>query len=339
MNDPAKILIIRLKSLGDVVFTLPAVNLIQDNFPNARLTFLTSKENASIIGGFEAVDEIIGLDRVAFRRLDLRGIYANSVGLAARLRQQKFSVAIDLQGYCETALITWLTRAPQRWGSVYRAARAWAYTRGVTRKDSVHPAEWNLALLHQCGLGHRPVRNEFRLPESELQSARAFFVEHRYDLAKLTIYIQPFTSSPHKNWPLEKYLALALHWRKQGVQVIFGGGPSDRSVLEPMHAAGFPVSAGVPLLTTAGLMKLSTLVVGGDTGALHLAVAMDKRVVMVMNSNQPENTHPFGHPEWVVIPQVSQPGTGVEADVIIQAAAQAFAELGVSLPASHLRLA
>ena len=64
MDEPDRILVIRLKSIGDVVLTLPAVHLIRDNFPRARITFLTSKENVRLLEGFSPVDEVIGVDRV-----------------------------------------------------------------------------------------------------------------------------------------------------------------------------------------------------------------------------------------------------------------------------------
>ena len=83
------------------------------------------------------------------------------------------------------------------------------------------------------------------------------------------------------------------------------------------------------MLTTAGLMKLSTLVVGGDTGALHLAVAMGKRVVMVVNSTSP-GTFPFGHPDWAVTPRDSQPMAAIEVGTVVKACASALTELGGS---------
>ena len=67
-------------------------------------------------------------------------------------------------------------------------------------------------------------------------------------------------------------VALAGYWRARGWQVVFGGGPGDLTALEPARAEGFTVLAGQPRMTAAGLIKLSTVVVGGDTGFLHLAV-------------------------------------------------------------------
>jgi ADP-heptose:LPS heptosyltransferase len=116
------------------------------------------------------------------------------------------------------------------------------------------------------------------------------------------LFIQPFTSSSHKNWPLENYLAVAQHWQARGWQVIFGGGPGDRDRLELALDKRFIISAGVPLLVTGGLMQSSALVLGGDTGALHLAVALGRRVVMIMDSTAPGSAYPFQHPNWTVTP-------------------------------------
>ncbi len=99
---------------------------------------------------------------------------------------------------------------------------------------------------------------------------------------------------------MENYLAVARHWRNAGVQIILGGGPADQTALEPARREGFAVSTGVPLLITGGLMQLSTVVLGGDTGALHLAVAQGKRVLMLMHQATPGTSIPYQHPDWVI---------------------------------------
>ncbi|MBI5384612.1 MAG: glycosyltransferase family 9 protein [Verrucomicrobia bacterium] len=324
MNDVRNILLLRLKSIGDVVLALPAVNLVRDNFPQARISFLTSKENIAMVSGCAAVDEIIALDRAAYRRKDFKAICAGTFELVRRLRRERFSLAVDFQGYGETALLTWLTRAPRRWGSVYRRGRRWAYTQGVTRAANLHPVEWNRRLLIECGLKPMPARNEFVLPEAEIQSARQFLAAHGCDSAQPVLYLQPFTSSPQKNWPMEHYLALANHWRARGVQVMFGGGPADLAALEPARRAGFVVAAGVPRLTDAGLMKLSTLIVGGDTGFLHLAVALGQRVLMLMTLSGEGSAIPFGHPDWVVTPRSESPVAAIGLEKVVRASAEAF---------------
>jgi ADP-heptose:LPS heptosyltransferase len=329
MEPNRNILLIRLKSIGDILFTLPAVHQVREAFPEARISFLVSKEYAPLLAGFRGVDAVIALDRARFRRPNPVVILAQTFSLLRHLRQPKFSLAIDFQGYGETALLTWWSGAAQRWGTVYRAAREWAYTRGVSRDPDRHPAECFLSLLQAGGLRLAPIRNQFALPGSAAEEAHRFFLERGLDPARPTLFVQPFTSASHKDWPLERYLAAAGWWRHRGLQVLFGGGPADQTALEPARQAGFPASAGAPLLVTAGLMNLSTLILGGDTGLLHLAVAMDKRVVMIMGSSSPGSSHPFQHPNWTVTPANGQSLAAVATDAVNEACARALAELGV----------
>lgn len=326
MKTTERILLIRFKSIGDVLLTLPAVAAVRENFPAAKISFLVSKELAPIVEGFADVDDIIPVDRAAFRSKNPLTVCATGIRLFRELRRRKFSLAVDFQGYGETAWLARLSGARERWGSVYGRGRRWAYTRGVERDDALHVADWYLSLLRQCGLKIGAIRNEFVLPPPALDAARRFFAVQNLDAAKPALFIQPFTSTPRKNWPLENFLALAAHWRARGVQIIFGGGPSDRAALEPARAAGFPISAGVPLMVSAGLAKLSTVIIGGDTGLLHLAVAMDRRVIMLRPPNTPENSVPFRHPDWAIIPRGANSIADITTDTVIAACARAFSE-------------
>lgn len=328
MTAPQNILLIRLKSIGDVVFTLPAVNVVRDNFPAAKISFLTSLENAPLVAGFRGLDEIIPLDRAQLRQRNPFKSVPQFFRLLHRLQNGPFDLVVDFQGYGETAWLTRLTGAHQRWGSIYRPGSRWAYTLGVQRDDRLHHAERSLAVLAAGGLKIGAVRNDFFLPEASLTEARAWLAANRLDAAKPLIYFQPFTSTPHKNWPFENYLSLARHWHARGVQIIMGGGPADRPFLEQARQLGCVIPERLPRLTDAGLMKLSTLVIGGDTGFLHLAVALGKRVIMLVNPLVSSNAGPFGHPEWTVAPPLNQPIASIPLGKMIDTVGAALAETG-----------
>lgn len=316
-----QILLIRIKSIGDVIFTLPAISQVQAAYPDTRLSFLVSANLASLLKGFRDIDEVIALDRDRFRKGNVKTRISEALSLVRRLRQPRFSLTIDFQGYGETALLSWLSGARQRWGTIYARGRKWAYTHNVPRDSKVHPAEAHLGFLRACGLSTSPVRNEFVLPASDEEQARSFLVAQGFRLDMPLLLLQPFTSSPEKEWPLDHYLAIAQHWKEREWQVLFSGGPADRTKLQPASQRGFAVSAGVPLLVTAGLMKVANLVVGGDTGLLHLAVAMGKRVVMLMGNAGPGSCHPFGHPEWAVVPPPGKPVAALTKEAINEACA------------------
>jgi ADP-heptose:LPS heptosyltransferase len=322
------ILLIRLKSMGDVVLTLPAVNAIRENFPDAKITYLTSKENAGLLRGFREVNEVIAVDRTRLRGGNPLKVVPEFFGLLHRLRAGKFDLVVDLHGIGETGWLARITGAPKRWGFIYPDGRGRAYTRKIPHVAQVHPADGHLRMLEHCGLKIGAVRNEFVLPEAAVTEAQTWFAGHRLDPAKPTLYIQPFTSGAHKNWPLENYLAVARHWQAAGMQIILGGGSADRAALDPLRREGWAVSAGVPLLVTAGLMQLSTLMLGGDTGTLHLAVAEGKRVVMLILNQNPGAPVPFNHPEWAVVPEPGGTISDIQTGAVIAACAQAMGKSG-----------
>jgi ADP-heptose:LPS heptosyltransferase len=325
------ILIVRLKSIGDILFTLPAVHVVRQNFPSARIHFLVSKEHAPLLRGFSEVDEVIPLDRAVYSAKGMLPACAGTLQLLQRLRRPKFSLAIDFQGYGETELLTWSSGAAERWGSVYRKPRGWTYTRGVQRDNSLQIADWNLSLLRQCGLRIGEIRNEYNLPGEAVDEARRFFIANRLDPAKPTLFLQPFTSSPQKDWPLERFLELAGYWRLHQMQIIFGGGPSESARLQPARDAGYPVAAGAPLLVSAGLVKLSTLVVGADTGLLHLAVALGRRVVMLIQSGKRCSSYPFQHTDWTISPSVGKNVSAISTTSMIAATSGLLSDQRTSL--------
>jgi len=326
-----RILLIRLGSFGDVVFTLPAVHLVRRTFSNAKLTFLVYKEYAPLLQGFPRMDAVLTLDRKRYRSLNPITIGAETFSLLRHTVRSRFQLVIDFQCFGETAWLTWLTGAPQRWGSVYRPSRRWAYTHPVLRNPQLHPVEYDLDVLGKAGgLIPQRIDNEFIPPESTIEEARQFFRDHQLQLGHPTLFIQPFTGGAHKTWPLENYLATARHWRQRGLQVLFGGGPGDLAPLEPVRQAGFGIAAGAPPLLSASLVKLSNIILGGDTGLLHLAMALNKRVVMLIPSVHPGACVPFGRPEWTITPMNGSPVASIKPEAVNRACAEALAELGLA---------
>jgi ADP-heptose:LPS heptosyltransferase len=299
-DSPKKILLIRWKSLGDVLFTLPAFRSIRANFPDSHITYMTSREYTPLIEGFSGVDQIFPLDRAQFKRFGTGGI-KEAKRLWSGIIGTHYDLVVDFQGYGETAWLSWLTRAPERWGQVYRETRAKAYTRAVKRADTAHPVDEHLRFLSECGLKTRSPENIFSIPAEKKAAAEKLFQQFRLERNLPAVFIQPFTSSPGKNWPLDRWLELARRLRDMKIQVLFGGGPLDRTRLEAATMEKFPVAAGADILTSAGLAALCNVVVGGDTGLLHLATASGCRVITLENFGSTQC--PYAHPDWSIKPQ------------------------------------
>jgi ADP-heptose:LPS heptosyltransferase len=111
-----KILAIRLARLGDVVLLLPSLAGLKSRFPEAHLTVLTGSRCEPLIRMCPAVDEVIGVDRLAMRDGSAIAAIGEIAGLVRRIRKRRFDVAIDFHGLRETTALTGLSRATRRMG-------------------------------------------------------------------------------------------------------------------------------------------------------------------------------------------------------------------------------
>ena len=108
-----KILLIRLRLIGDVVFTTPIPRALKRAFPDAHLTYLVEPEAAAVVAGNPHLDEVIVVPRprgIARVLVDLR--------LARRLRRAQYDLVIDMHGGPRSAWLAWLSRAPRRIGAI-----------------------------------------------------------------------------------------------------------------------------------------------------------------------------------------------------------------------------
>jgi ADP-heptose:LPS heptosyltransferase len=106
-----KILLVRLRQIGDVVFTTPAIAALKDRFPSATLTYLVEPSAAPVVSGNSLLSEVI----VAPRRSGIRGLIGD-IALGRRLSRAGFEVAIDFHGGPRASLLTWLSGARHRIG-------------------------------------------------------------------------------------------------------------------------------------------------------------------------------------------------------------------------------
>lgn len=329
MKKYDKILLIQwINGIGDVIFTLPSYNVIRALYPEAELTYLVSKKYRPVIEGFAGLNKMLVFDRTVLKSKDLSAIYHLFRDLIQTLRQEKFDLIVDFTSSSESAWVAKLSGAPERWGILKknRYLRALKYTSVVEKKPGIQLGALYLSILKKGGIDTDIARNNYQLPKEAIDKALRWFQEHQLAPEKPTLFIQPFTFIPRKNWPLENQIELAQYWQNKGVQVIFGGASNERERLSPVETR-FPIAAGVDLMTTAGIMKQSSVIIGGDTGILHLATALGKRVVMLMGPTLPEQFGPYRHPEWAVRPVNSELMVNLSVKQVIEATEKAFQEV------------
>ncbi len=261
--------------MGDVIHALPAVATLKHSFPGARLSWAVEARWACLLEGNPFVDRVVPFDRRSLFRLPPAW---------RELRSQRYAFALDFQGLIKSAVVAAAARPDRIYGfhqSQAREAAAALFYSNRVRTQAAHVVDRNLELAAAAGAAG--ILYSFPLPagtpEGELP-------EGDFVLAC------PLAGWPGKQWPLERYSALAQMLRERlGLPLVVNG---------PENAAAALAQAGGAIIHLSGLRGLihatrrATAVVGIDSGPLHLAAALAKPGVAVFGPTDPARNGPYG---------------------------------------------
>lgn len=285
-----RFLVVRLTALGDILHTVPAVAALRKAHPKARIDWVVERKWAPVLEGSPALNEVI-----PFERRSLFGV----VECVERLRENRYTCAIDFQGLYKSSLLAALSGAPRRIGF----DRAWAREEGATMfytervaATGRHVAELNYSLAEQAGAA-RPLAPEYplRVPAGGAASVRS----RLQDLGVSGAYavVGPGASWRAKCWPPERFGEVCRELEtKQGLRVVVIHGPAEKSVAEEVLRAAAP--ARPTLLSTTieelmGLLAHARCLIAVDSGPLHLAAALGTPVVGLYGPTDPARNGPF----------------------------------------------
>ena len=293
--SPARILLIRLRLIGDVVFTTPLPGAVKRAFPSARLTYVVERPAAPVVAGNPFIDELIVIDKSrGWRRL------RDDARLALRLRRERFDLVLDLHGGPRSAWLTLATAAPTRIGYDIQGRRGF-YTRRVHRPRGLQPRhsvlnQWDLleAIDGWPGGPPDPARDAVVMapdPEAEA-SATAAMARAGISPESALIVVHVSAGNPFRRWPESAFVRLVtrLAGAAPDRRLVLSSGPSDREAADRIaaaareelgaDAAGRIVDCGeLNLAELRAVIARSRLFVGGDTGPLHVAATTSTPVV------------------------------------------------------------
>lgn len=301
------ILLVRLRLIGDVVFTTPLIAALRRHYPLARLTYLVEASAAPVVEQNPHLAEVIITTHTrGWTRL------RDDVRLARRLRRARYDVAIDLHGGPRSGWLTWASRAPVRVGYDV-PGRSWMYTRVVARPKSYRPRhavenQWALlsALSPACG---PPSRDTFpvQMWPSADDSARAtrFLADAGVSDADRVILLHVSAGNPFRRWPEAAFAnaAAELVRAADNRTILVTAGPSDRDaatrvVAQARLAAGSAdrrilLADNVSLGVLRALLDRAALFIGGDSGPLHVAATSRAPIVGIYGPTRPERSAPW----------------------------------------------
>ena len=287
MTEPG-LLVVRLGSLGDIVHTFPAVAGLHESFPGARIVWLTHPRWRTLVESSELASEIWEVESRS--SASLREIIP-------RIRKQQFTTAIDYQGLWKSAALPFLGRVPQRIGFSSQTIREFGvpvlYTDQV-RCRTVHIADQNGELSLRAG-ARNPVA-PFTMAVSTLQEAFVLQLLRSFSIDRYVV-LSPAGGWRSKCWPPERYGALCQHIRTQlGLRCVVNVGPGEDGFAAAVKAASGdaePIPYNGSLAQLMALLRNAQCVVGGDTGPLHLGVALGAPVVGLFGPTDPARNGPY----------------------------------------------
>ena len=304
-----KILLVRLRLIGDVVFTTPAVTAIRDAFPDAEITYLVEPSAAGVVRGHPGVDVV----RVVPHLRGWRRIAAD-LALARELRRASFDLVVDFHGGPRASLLTRATGAPRRVGYAIKG-RSWMYTEVVPRSADLRPRhsvenQWDLLAHLGRALPATPDRDRHRVRMDESPTAAAT-VEHRLAEAGIgpserIVVVHVSAGNPFRRWPAEHFVELAVQLAANGPdrRIILTSGPSEaqaaRAIVERARqrlaaGSGDQIRTGdeYSLVELRSLVARAAVYVGGDSGPLHVAATSDVPIVGLYGPTLPVRSAPW----------------------------------------------
>ncbi|GBH26171.1 lipopolysaccharide heptosyltransferase I [Burkholderia vietnamiensis] len=278
-----RILIVKVTSLGDVVQTLPVVADLHRAFPGVAVDWAVDESCAEVVRWHPGVSNVLCAPLRRFKKLRNGGDFKAISASIGALRAHRYDAVIDLHGVYKSAIISALARAGRRVGyqtqDLGETGARFAYShRFGPRPDC--DAWRGLRVSAGGALGYVPegvadhglvAPQDARLPAALTDGAPFVLLFHA-------------TSNPDKQWPADHWAALATQMIARGVRVLLPwGSPAEHDDAQQI-AARAPGAIVLPAMSVRELgaaIGLATLVVGVDTGFVHMAHALKRPTVMI----------------------------------------------------------
>ena len=291
--------------MGDVLHALPVLVKLRARFPDARIDWLVTPENAELVRHHPALAGVVIFERKG------AGVTA-WLRLLRELRHARYDLAIDLQGLLRSAVFSIATRAPVRIGfdrplpqkhgwSGAREGSWLACTHRIAIPTlDVHAIDRYLWLAPLLGLDDAPPDLRVHLAAGAEENAVRLLSEHRLD--KFAVLV-PGTKWETKHWQPEQFAGTGRALAERGFGVVVAGSPGERALCAAVASqcpGAVDLCGKTSLTELAALLKRAAVVVTNDSGPMHLAVALGRPVVGVFGPTDPVRVGPYRRMESVV---------------------------------------
>jgi heptosyltransferase-1 len=305
-----RFLVVRLGSLGDIVHTFPAVAALRDSFPAAEIVWLTHPRWRGLVESSGLASEI--------RNVESRD-WGSVRAAISRIWAAEWQAAIDYQGLWKSAALPFLGGVTRRIGFASHTIREFGvpilYNQRV-KAETIHIADQNGELSRRAGARRRV--GHVKLSVSGESVGRAREQLSRAGIGERYVVLSPGGGWRAKCWPPERFGALCQKIREGfGLRCVVNYGPGEDDLAAAVKAASGaadPVMWNTDLGPLMALLRSAACIVGGDTGPLHLAIALGSPAVALYGPTDPARNGPYRNPSLVTRDPILDSGEARDTD-------------------------
>jgi predicted lipopolysaccharide heptosyltransferase III len=293
-SDVRRVLVVRLRSIGDTVLTTPSLLALRRFLPNSQIDILLEDWVAPVLEGSELVNRVISIAR------DSQTARAR---LARELRASRYDVVYNLHGGTTATLLTRATGAKHRVGfGHYQYARLHNHAAPspleIWQRPSLHSVEQQLALIGWTGV---PVTDrpptQLAVTDSSLLSISAKLRGAGLEgEGKAFAVIHPAAAFETKQWAMEKFGQVAEALTARGLIPIAIVSPKEKHLVESLRqqtSARVIVLSDLSLPEVTALASRAHLFIGNDSGIAHIAAAAGAPCVVIFGSSNVAHWRPW----------------------------------------------
>lgn len=296
-SAPDKILLIKLRALGDVILSTPVVWNLRQAFPQAQIAFLTEEAGAEVLKNDPVLNEVVVYPRQAMESKRRVHRIGEEREFLSRLKVRKYNWVIDLFGNPRSAWLTYLSGARKRVGFAYHF-RKWAYNVKVPPKNPQYVVEFNLDALRALGVPVVDSRLKVYPSDEDRAFAEQYWKSERFEERKLVVGLFPGGGWESKRWGLKGFAEVGdTLSREYGAGILLLGGEKEKKDLQEIAGEMKSKPKTFVEATLGQLAAVSaklSLWIGNDSGPKYFAVAFDVPTVTIFGPTDSANATPPG---------------------------------------------
>jgi heptosyltransferase-3 len=285
-----KILLTRMKYIGDIVLTTPIIRTLREAYPDAHISYLGDAKAVSLLQNNPFLDEIIPFDFS-------NDSFVYQLKMYALMFNKKFDLTIDLYSNPRSALMSFATGAKMRIGGDSKS-RGRFYTHRISDDASLKSAiDYHYMSLKPLGIVPKYYTTEIFLTESEKANAKKYLQSLGIDVSRKIVALHPGATWPNKIWFKEHFAGLIKHLTEEtDCEIILSPGPQDTELMKYLkndYSLRVSILPLLPVRELAAVLSQVNVFISNDCGPMHIGIAVGAKTIGIFGPEPIEIWFPY----------------------------------------------